>query len=256
MTSRRGGVATILLAVTVLAACGESTQTTSSNSPGQVIVTSSSTPPSSAAAPMPSPTPAAQRYVAASVPVTGVSGTTTVDVLLPQVTGGDAAVRSRFNSGMRAGLDDLIGNVGGGQFTVANGSLVTDERSRVTTITETVVAGVGIYMTNAPGAAHPNNHVATTTINASTAQPILLTDVFVDPAAAAQRLAMLVPRLDSRADPPQPAIDSFLNWVPLSTGFHIYVSVIHALGDYLPVTVPWDDISDLMKPGMAAVLGG
>ena len=44
--------------------------------------------------------------------------------------------------------------------------------------------------------------------------------------------------------------------VPTPEGFHVYVPVAHVLGDYLPVTVPWNDIADLMTPQMRTALIG
>ncbi|MFI8772588.1 hypothetical protein ACIGKQ_10555 [Gordonia sp. NPDC062954] len=184
----------------------------------------------------------------------GRRASTTYDVQLPQVDGGTPAVRDRFNSGMRAALDDVV--TGLTDTTVSDGSLADDERSRITTITDDVVAGTAIFTTYAQGAAHPNNHVATITIDAHTAQPILFDDVFVDTDAAAAQLAAAVARIDPRVDPTHPDVDNFLNWVPLANGFHTYVPVVHALGDWLPVTVPWDEISALLRPGMADQLSG
>ncbi len=46
-----------------------------------------------------------------------------------------------------------------------------------------------------------------------------------------------------------------MNWVPTPEGFHGYAPVIHAAGDYLPGTVPWDKVSDLMTPQMRTALG-
>ncbi|KLI05221.1 hypothetical protein A5731_21545 [Mycolicibacterium conceptionense] len=44
------------------------------------------------------------------------------------------------------------------------------------------------------------------------------------------------------------------NWLPTSSGLEVYVSVAHALGDYVVVTVPWDRIADVLRPGMLDVL--
>ena len=70
------------------------------------------------------------------------------------------------------------------------------------------------------------------------------------------QLATLVTRIDNRTEPVEPALDTFLDWVPTPEGFHVYVPVAHVLGDYLPVTVPWNDIADLMTPQMRTALIG
>ncbi|MED5803143.1 hypothetical protein VX037_19135 [Gordonia sp. Z-3] len=199
-------------------------------------------------------TPSAHGYRPTLVRTDGRRASTTYDVQLPRIDGGESAVRDRFNSGMRAALDDVV--TGLTDTTVSDGSLADDERSRVTTITDDVVAGTAIFTTDAQGAAHPNNHVATIAIDAHTAAPILLDDVFLDTDSAAAELAAAVARIDPRVDPVYPDIDNFLNWVPLANGFHTYVPVVHALGDWLPVTVPWDEISALLRPGMADQLSG
>lgn len=215
-----------------------------------VMTTTVTSPPSSPS----TSTQAASGYVGTLVPTRGRTETTTFDVNLPQVTGGQAPVRERFNTGMRSALTDVVNQLS--DATVSDGTLLGDERSRVTTTTQQVVAGVAIFSTYGRGAAHPNNTVATITINADTAQPILLSEVFTDQNAAAARLAASVNRIDSRANPVAADINNFANWVPLQSGFHVYVPVSHAAGDYLPVTVPWNEIADLMKPGMQAVLAG
>ncbi len=199
--------------------------------------------------------PPADGYQASSMLIDDTRGTTVIKVNLPQVRGGSPAVRDQFNIGMRTALDDAVGP--DSNTTVDDGSLVGDERSRVTNLGPHVVGGVAVFNWYSKGAAHPNNSVATIVIDADTAQPVLLNDIWTDPQAAAERLSTLVPQIDSRVDPlTPPALDTFLNWVPTPEGFHVYVPVAHALGDYLPVTVPWDQIADLMKPERRSALTG
>lgn len=242
--------------VALVTACGQqsnetptSTVTVTASDESSSATTATDTPSSSTTA---SPT-LDEPFQATLVPVTESRGSTTINVQLPQVTGGDAAVRDRFNSGMRTALDQVVGP--DSDTTVEDGALDGDAVSQVTTITPGVIAGVAIFNWYAQGAAHPNNSVATITIAVETAQPVLLSEVFVDQQAAADRLASAVTQLDPRVDPLGPTtIDTFLNWVPTSDGFRVFVPVIHAMGDYLPVTVPWDQISDLMTPDMRTVL--
>jgi hypothetical protein len=194
-------------------------------------------------------------FRATSVSVNETRGSNAVEVALPQVTGGSEAVRERFNTGMRTALDDLVGR--SADTTIRDGLLAGDERSRVTTIGPRVVGGVAIFNWYGQGAAHPNNSVATIVIDVGTAQPIMLGDIWIEPRAAAGRLATLVPQIDNQVDPlTHAALETFTNWVPAPAGFHVYVPVAHALGDYLPVTVPWNKIADLMKPEMRMTLIG
>ncbi|MEE4023864.1 hypothetical protein V1Y59_12310 [Gordonia sp. PKS22-38] len=251
---RRVAVATTVVCVAVAAgACGDDDGTPIPATRSLQTTSMPISAPDGAASPQ-SSAPAATAYQPALVHVNGNRGSTRFDADLPQVRGGRDDVRDRFNDGMRIAFDDIISSYVA--TTVGDGSLLGDERSRVTTITDGVVAGVLILNTYSDGAAHPNNHVATITIDAEDARPIRLTDVFTDPAAAAAVLAQAVTRIDSRVDYVAPEVNTFLNWVPLAEGFHTYVPVAHALGDWLPVTVPWDDITDLLRPGMADRLGG
>lgn len=230
----------VVLMVAGLTACGHPSGSSTSEPVTTPVVTGTSS---------------ATTYTATTVKVDETHGSNTVDVTLPQVTGGTAAVRDRFNSGMRAALDDLLGPAV--DTTINDGSLLDSDGSRVTALGPNVVAGVAIFNWYAKGAAHPNNSVATIVIDAETAKPVLLTDIWTDPQAAATKLTALVTRLDNRIDPLDPVtLDNFLDWVPTPEGFHVYVPVSHALGDYLPVTVPWNDIADLMTPAMRTKLAG
>ena len=91
MIVRRGLMVLMLAGVTACAPQGGSTTT-------ETVTTPTSPGTSSAAA-----------YTATTVAVNETRGTNTVDVTLPQLAGGAPAVRDRFNSGMRAALEDLLG---------------------------------------------------------------------------------------------------------------------------------------------------
>ncbi|GAB91838.1 hypothetical protein [Gordonia rhizosphera] len=250
--TRRGAIALAVSSAAltlVLSACSEPAEPAAPISLQTSSVELSPTPPASSAV----SSAATQGYEATTPRVSGTRSSTTFDVHLPQLRGGDAAVRARFNSGMRSALDELTTSLV--DTTVEDGQLLGDEHSAVTTITDHVVAGVAIFSAYSQGAAHPNNHVATITIDADTAQPVLLTDVVTDPTAAAQVLTDSVNRLDPRAMITTAHIDNFLNWVPLGSGLRVYVPVGHALGDYLPVTVPWTDLTEVLQPGIQEKLG-
>ena len=235
----------------IAAAVTACSQQTGRDAPSTVTVTASGASPTSTDASSSASAPA-DPFEATLLRVQETPGTNSINVALPQVTGGSADVRDRFNRGMRAALDDLAGQAT--DTTIEDGELAENERSRVTTITPHVVAGVAIFNWYGKGAAHPNNSVATIAINADTADPILITDVFGDQQAAAQRLATKVTQLNPDVVPFDQSMDNFLNWVPTPNGFRVYVPVIHAMGDYWPVTVPWDDISDLMTPAARSTL--
>ena len=230
-------------------ACG---QNTSQEATSTVTVTESNAGPASSAASSATAAPA-DPFEATLLPVKEMRGPASIDIQLPQLTGGDAAVRDRFNSGMRTALDDFA-KPADSPTTIVDGSLPEDTRSGVTAITPNVVAGVAVFNWYAEHGAHPYNGVATITIDAKTAKPVLLTDVFPDQQAAAQRLATKVTELNPQVVPFDQTMEQFLNWVPTPNGFRVYVPVIHAMGDYWPVTVPWGEISDLMTPAARTTL--
>lgn len=240
-----------LVAMLAVATSACSAQT-SQDAPSTVTVTASGTSATQSTESAPTSSKA-ETFQATLLPVQETHGTTSVNVQLPQVTGGPDAVRERFNNGMRATLDDMIRP--DFDVTIDDGELAGGERSRVTTITPKVLAGVAIFNWYGKGAVHPNNSVATIATNVDTAAPILLADVFSDQQAAAERLTASATEINPDVAPlTPPSIDNFLNWVPLPEGFHVYVPVSHAMGDYFPVTVPWDRVSDLMTPAMRTAL--
>lgn len=187
----------------------------------------------------------------------GTAGTVTYKAELPQLKGGDDAVRDKFNAGMRAALDDYLkptdDNV---PVTVAPGVLGEDDRSEVSHIGTGAVAGVLLLNIFVDHAAHPFNAVATTVIDAHTAAPIMITDLFADQTAGFTALvdgiksAMAAEEKLANQSAPEPVADQLANWLPDDDGLVVYVPVAHVLGDYYPVTVSWDTIAGVLAPGM------
>ncbi|OMC40276.1 hypothetical protein A5740_25085 [Mycobacterium sp. GA-1841] len=187
----------------------------------------------------------------------GTNGTVTYKAELPQLKGGDDAVRDAFNGAMGAALDDYLKpNEDNLSVTVAPGVLNEDDRSEVAHIGTGAVAGVLLLNIFVDHAAHPFNVVATTVIDAHTAKPIMITDLFTDQNAG---LTALVDGIKAKiaedeklADQPapEPVADQLANWVPDDDGLVVYVPVAHVLGDYYPVTVDWDALAAVLAPGM------
>lgn len=187
----------------------------------------------------------------------GTAGTVTYKAELPQLKGGDAAVRDKFNAGMRAALDDYLKPTeDNAPVTVAPGVLGEDDRSEVSHIGSGAVAGVLLLNIFVDHAAHPFNAVATTVIDAHTAQPIMITDLFADQTAGLTALvdgiksAMAAEEKLANQSAPEPVADQLANWLPDDDGLVVYVPVAHVLGDYYPVTVSWDTIAGVLAPGM------
>lgn len=189
--------------------------------------------------------------------VDGTAGVVTYKAELPQLKGGDAAVRDKFNAGMRAALDDYLKPTDDDvPVTVAPGVLSGDDRSEVSHIGNGAVAGVLLLNIFVDHAAHPFNAVATTVIDAHTAEPIMIADLFTDQGAGLSALVDGI-KVEIAADEklanqqaPEPVADQLANWLPDDDGLVIYLSVAHVLGDYYPVTVDWDTLAGVLAPGM------
>ncbi|CRZ15529.1 RsiV family protein [Mycolicibacterium neworleansense] len=187
----------------------------------------------------------------------GTKGIVTYKVELPQLKGGTAAVRDKFNASVRAALDDHLEPTEDGlPVTVASGALPEDERSRVSHIGSGVVAGVLLLNIYVEHAAHPFNTVSTTVIDTHTAAPIMITDLFNDQNAGLNTMVEAIRAEMADEDklanqpPPEPVADQLANWLPDDDGLVFYVPVAHVLGDYYPVAVGWDAIAGVLAPGM------
>jgi hypothetical protein len=95
--------------------------------------------------------------------------------------------------------------------------------------------------------AHGSYHVATFVINKSTAQPVMLADVFGDFGSALQRLSQnastqLSAKLGDmfRPDGVAPTAENFANWIPTSDGIELHFDD-YQVGPHglLVITVPW-----------------
>lgn len=204
-----------------------------------------------------SPTADAATFTGFLETVDGTKGNVTYKAELPQLKGGAAAVRDKFNASVRAALDDHLEPTEDDlPVTVAPGALPEDEHSRVSHIGSGVVAGVLLLNIYVEHAAHPFNTVSTTVIDAHTAAPIMITDLFTDQNAGLTTVVEAIKAEmageDKLADqsPPEPVADQLANWLPDDDGLVFYVPVAHVLGDYYPVTVDWDAIGGALAPGM------
>ncbi|KXO99030.1 hypothetical protein AXK60_22345 [Tsukamurella pseudospumae] len=138
----------------------------------------------------------------------------------------------------------------------SDGELPGGDRSGVTRIGAGAVAGRLVVFWYGHGAAHPNHSMGTVVIATKTATPVTVDDLYRDPAAARSRLRTIVPPLDSslRLQDRKLETETFANWLPTAQGLEVYVWVAHVIGDYVPVTVPWERIADLLKPGVEQML--
>ncbi|MGA5541515.1 hypothetical protein ACPCIR_06645 [Mycobacterium sp. NPDC051198] len=176
-------------------------------------------------------------------------------VTIPQLSGGDPAVTARFNAAMQASRAGMPAQ--SADMSVDDGELPGGFGSGVTRIGSGVVAGRMVLLWYGKGAAHPNHSLGTVVIATHTATPVTVDDLYQDRAAAQARLRTLLPQLDTSGRLNESSVsgeDIDTNWLPTSSGLEVYVSVAHVMGDYVVVTVPWDQIADQLRPGMLDAL--
>ncbi|WP_344779754.1 hypothetical protein [Gordonia caeni] len=172
------------------------------------------------------------------------------NIKIPRLVSGEPRVRDAFNTAMENDADRLIADAKDADqaVTITNGELMPEEASRVV-IAKTTLSGAMITVGAVEGAAYPVQTVDTVVVEAGAGRQLSLDDIFTDPAAARQTLAALAPAADPTGrlqDAPVPA-DTLQQWIALDEGLHLYVPVIHALGDFVPVTVAWNDLVDQLN---------
>lgn len=251
--------AALVVATSALSACSSGGDPGPSTVTTLVTVTrSSSTAPTTTTS---SSAPAAA-YTKSSVRVTGSTDRARYDVVIPQLAGGKQAVTAEFNQSMRAALQDQIDHdYSGMSFTLSDGS-----RQGPFHIGSRVVSAelISYWIADPPGA-HGDSLLATVTIDADTAKPITLSDVFGNLNAGLRRLsreaARILPttRAGARFERSgiTPAEKNFANWTASPDGMQIHFGD-YQVGAYadglISITVPWSDLSDVLAPGMQDVL--
>ncbi|MDF0531812.1 hypothetical protein P0W64_19910 [Tsukamurella sp. 8F] len=257
---------TAFAAALLVAACGPSTPAdrslSSTQSPAPSRTSSPSTrsqnPAPQTASPFgpPSTAPAAagpaSGYIPGTTVVSGTEGESKYRTTIPTLTGGSPAVVERFRAAVRAGQRAVLpgSEADGRRYTTEDGVVPAGFRTAVTSITPYLVSGLIVAESFAYRAAHPYTSIATIVIDTATASPIAFDDVFTDPATALARMRSLAPGLDGSRRLQDAGYDDFRDWLPRRDGFQAFVSVPFVLGSYIPVTVPWAKLSDLMRPGM------
>ncbi|MFZ2527544.1 MAG: RsiV family protein [Rhodococcus sp. (in: high G+C Gram-positive bacteria)] len=200
-------------------------------------------------------------YRAEDTLVSGSTDTVDYTVVIPQISGGNPAVVAEFNESMRSALQDQIDHDDEMRYTLST------QTHEVTRIGGHVVAGLLVTSFNAnPPGAHPTPIVATVVVNTDTAAPITLPDLFPDLQAGLNRLSeqamQLVPATTGlgdafAADGVTPELHNFANWLPTPTGMEIHFDDYqvgpHAAG-LVVITVPWENLSDVMDPYLATVV--
>ncbi|MFC9551897.1 RsiV family protein [Rhodococcus sp. NPDC056960] len=257
MSGMRRSVLVSLLGVAALlapAACSDRSGTAVSEQSAPATVSAADTTGTDAT------TSASRPYTETEEQVTGSTGRVRYDVTIPQIEGGDPAVTAEFNESMHAALQDQIDGSGTDSFTLSS------EDHSVAHIGEHVISGLLVTSWNAdPPGAHPTPIVATVVVNADTAAPITLGDLFPDLPAGLQKLsdesARLLPETIAGPDFERSGIEpteaNFANWLATPNGMEIHFNDYqvgpHAIG-LVTITVPWDALADVIDPDLAPVV--
>ncbi|MFW0789430.1 hypothetical protein [Gordonia sp. CPCC 205333] len=234
------------------------TSSSSSSTPRSMSVYGSTSPSNSSSVPSSAPR-ATGGYLATTTRSTGSTGSLRYDIAVPRVIGGKPRIAALFNRATSTRSHDFVMKFSGRPpvTTVNDSKLDSTEHTRVATITDRVIAGVSIYLWYTAGAAHPNFDVTTVVVDAARARLIDRDELFSDWARARTRLAELAPAYDPsgrlRRSPPTsydpPA------WIPTADGLRVYMAVPHAIGDYVPVTIPWSQIRSEIAPELRETVG-
>ncbi|MGW4843585.1 hypothetical protein [Nocardia brasiliensis] len=268
-SAKRYGMALGAMLIVAVGACGtdDASDGASSSSPHaqQQQATSASAPPVASPAP---PTRAADpteitsggsTYTVRRVEVPNGVGTTDQAASL-ELSGGDARVTEVFNRGVRTYVKEQVDLLNGGddrhqRAVSTNGEIFSTD----STVSE-VVSGLIVYQ----NAAHPTKILGTITTDSRTARPILIGDLFTDPATGLAELARATteathavhPQLaDSRTitDALQPTERNYANWVPTPTGVQIHIDTGVYVYGYPCVQVPWSRLRPVLGPVLRSV---
>ncbi|MEV6773762.1 RsiV family protein [Nocardia sp. NPDC051030] len=191
--------------------------------------------------------------------VNGKQGTVNYDVTLPQVLGGNGSAATAFNDGMRALLQKRID-------TYSTAVSITDSSklSKVEHIGTHVVSGF-LWLSIDGGGAHPWTELATYVINIDTKKEITLADLFNDQQAGLDALsvqaAKLLPATKTGDSYDRKGItatvEHFQTWTATPSGMHVYFQMGQvgpaAMGP-VDITIPWDDLINVLKPGRVALM--
>ena len=186
--------------------------------------------------------------VPASVNRTGSNPNgSTWNITVPQLAEGGTGTRDHFNALMNKAADTVIAGATDHPMSIDDGEL-GDDRSR-TVVRQGVVSGALIVLGYVRDAAYPSHNVETVVFDSSGNTVLALRDLLNDPASIDQLVPLAAAadptgRLTNRTISP----DEMQNWIALDEGPRLYVSVPHVMGDYVPVTIPWEQMRNLMTP--------
>lgn len=203
--------------------------------------------------------PAGGGYTETPAQVRGDNGNVGWSVRIPQVSGGTGAVADRFNNSVRAALQNQIDHA------PASSELTSGPPNELHIGRRVLSALLTTVRKSDPPSGEPKKLLATITINAGTAEPITLRDLFPDLDAGLGRLSgeaeRLLPATAAGADfdrrEIQPRTNNFHHWVATEKGMAIHFeedSVAPPEKGLVSITVPWRALADVLDPALAEVL--
>jgi hypothetical protein len=163
------------------------------------------------------------------------------DADIATLNGGDPAVVAAVNQAGRTSAQDQINDVKGGVYGGEEWNFESKGQ-----ITFRSIAVAQLIIGNLYYGAHPSTYISTVVIDSRSTDPIMLTDLFTDAAAALRRLSDQTGAL--------PEAQNFANWIPTDNGLEIHFSPYQfgiALSE--TKTVPWSALSDLLAPAMSGI---
>ncbi|KIA64479.1 hypothetical protein FG87_13050 [Nocardia vulneris] len=264
----RYGVALGATLIVALGACGtegasDGASSSSPQTPQQA--TSASAPPTTGTAPPTRDADPAEvtsggsTYTVRRVEVPNGVGTTDQAASL-ELSGGDARVTEVFNRGVRTYVKEQVDLVNGGDDQRQRAVSTSGEIFSTESTVSEVVSGLIVFK----DAAHPTKILGTITTDSRTARPVLIGDLFTDPATGLAELARatteatraVYPELaDSKTitDALQPTERNYANWVPTPTGVQIHIATGVYVYGYPCVQVPWSRLRPVLGPALRAV---
>lgn len=196
-------------------------------------------------------------FTATTKKVNGFLGFVVAEVDLPQVQGGDQKVAEVFNDEMHNALEAQADSVTGGKLEGRPGSGVR--------IGKRVLSGV--LRTSAVDIVKATSRalVSTVVVDAEDGSVITLSALFDDPTKGLKVLAdqaKTLGRTGSKgssfdATKVQPTEEMFGHWTAETGGMHIFFeegAVAPDAAGIVEVTVPWDDLSDVLNSDVAQVV--
>lgn len=196
-------------------------------------------------------------FTATTEKVQRILGLVAVDVELPQVEGGDPAVAAVFNDEMQAALKAQALSLPGGTLQDRPGSGVR--------IGQRVLSGLLRTAATDFTEATSTALASTVVVDAESGSIITLSSVFNDLTTGLARLQQESKKLGPSTaagsgfdgSKLQPTEEVFARWTAETTGMHVLFEeglVAPESAGIVEVTIPWDSLSDVMKPDVAQIV--